>query len=209
MKTCTKCGEVKPLDCFSRNKTNKDGLQEQCKVCNSAYYKANAARIIARVMAATDPGAAKVKASEWYKNNTERALAVQKQWRAKNPAKKATSSANWAANNPEKRRDSRNRWSKANPEQVNALTRLYRARKRGATGLHTAADVLALMAAQKCKCAVCRTDITKAYHVDHNMPLVLGGSNDKTNIQLLCPSCNTSKGGKHPVEFMQQRGYLI
>lgn len=47
------------------------------------------------------------------------------------------------------------------------------------------------------------------YHVDHIQPLALGGSNDKTNLQLLCPTCNTKKSAKHPIDFMQSRGLLL
>lgn len=39
------------------------------------------------------------------------------------------------------------------------------------------------------------------YHVDHIMPLVLGGSNWPDNLQLLCPRCNMKKGSKHPDEW--------
>lgn len=35
-KTCTKCKELKDLDCFSKRKRNKDGLVCACKVCNRA-----------------------------------------------------------------------------------------------------------------------------------------------------------------------------
>lgn len=209
MKTCTKCCEVKPLDGFSRNKNRADGLQHQCKACNAAYYKQNAERIIARVLAATDPEVARAKAREWYARNPERAKANRDKWSAANPERKAEIAANWARNNPEKVHANLKAWRAANPDQAATKVRKYRARKRGADGTHTAGDVRGLMKAQKCMCAVCRVDITDAYHVDHIMPLVLGGSNDRTNLQLLCPSCNTSKGGKHPVDFMQKRGFLI
>lgn len=36
-KTCTICGETKPLDDFSRNKQAADGRQSQCKTCMSEY----------------------------------------------------------------------------------------------------------------------------------------------------------------------------
>ena len=39
------------------------------------------------------------------------------------------------------------------------------------------------------------------YHPDHVMPLALGGSNDAANIVASCPSCNMSKGAKHPIEW--------
>lgn len=37
MKTCTKCGEVKPLDEFHRNKASRDGRVTRCKSCVKAY----------------------------------------------------------------------------------------------------------------------------------------------------------------------------
>lgn len=37
IKTCTKCNEELTLDKFSKNKTNKDGLQSWCKKCISQY----------------------------------------------------------------------------------------------------------------------------------------------------------------------------
>lgn len=36
-KECTKCGEVKALDRFSRLAHGKDGRRGQCKACDKAY----------------------------------------------------------------------------------------------------------------------------------------------------------------------------
>lgn len=36
-KTCSKCGETKPLDEFHRLTRSKDGHQSRCKLCNRAY----------------------------------------------------------------------------------------------------------------------------------------------------------------------------
>jgi 5-methylcytosine-specific restriction endonuclease McrA len=47
------------------------------------------------------------------------------------------------------------------------------------------------------------------YHIDHIMPLALGGSNTDDNIQLLRQRCNNQKCAKHPVDFMQSRGFLL
>lgn len=33
-KTCSKCGEVKSLDAFGKNKNSKDGIDWRCKQCN-------------------------------------------------------------------------------------------------------------------------------------------------------------------------------
>ena len=42
------------------------------------------------------------------------------------------------------------------------------------------------------------------YHVDHRMPLSLGGSNYPDNLQLLCPTCNLSKSATHPDIYEKQ-----
>jgi hypothetical protein len=52
MKRCFKCGEEKNVDCFSRRKSSKDGLQARCKVCHRARskeeYKRDRAEILSR-----------------------------------------------------------------------------------------------------------------------------------------------------------------
>ena len=42
------------------------------------------------------------------------------------------------------------------------------------------------------KCAKC--GVVKDLHIDHIVPLALDGSNDLDNLQLLCKTCNLSKG---------------
>ena len=50
------------------------------------------------------------------------------------------------------------------------------------------------------RCCFCLCDLTGLLvagaeeHMDHIVPLHLGGTNDPINIQLLCETCNTSKG---------------
>ena len=43
-KRCTKCGEVKPLSGFHRNKSSKDGRHAYCKPCTRAAELARQAR---------------------------------------------------------------------------------------------------------------------------------------------------------------------
>lgn len=51
-------------------------------------------------------------------------------------------------------------------------------------------------------CSICRCDLTKLIrtqnttHIDHIVPLDICGSNDASNFQLLCETCNTSKGAR-------------
>ncbi|SEL31519.1 HNH endonuclease [Paenibacillus sp. OK003] len=54
----------------------------------------------------------------------------------------------------------------------------------------------------KGRCQECGKDVTgllnleNTFHIDHIVPLTMGGTNDPTNFQLLCDSCNLSKGAK-------------
>lgn len=58
----------------------------------------------------------------------------------------------------------------------------------------------------KGRCQICTKDLTGLLrpefdiHLDHMLPLEQSGTNDPTNFQLLCESCNTSKGKKVVVE---------
>ena len=103
-------------------------------------------------------------------------------------------------------------WAKDNREKHNAKCQRRRARERGAGGSHTAADVERIFDQQKGKCACCRTKLDmgmRNFHVDHIRALSNGGDNSPSNIQLLCNSCNLSKGARDQIEFMQTRGFLL
>lgn len=62
---------------------------------------------------------------------------------------------------------------------------------------------------QRGKCPCCSQPLGDDYHLDHKMPLALGGSNTDDNMQLLRAVCNMQKHAKHPVDFMQSRGFLL
>jgi hypothetical protein len=38
-KKCSKCGQIKPLNEFNKNKTKKNGVSSLCKLCHSEYRK--------------------------------------------------------------------------------------------------------------------------------------------------------------------------
>lgn len=99
-------------------------------------------------------------------------------------------------------------WRANNVEAVKANKNRRRAALAGAVGKHTGNDIKSLLSLQRGKCAACKSKLSK-YHVDHINPLSLGGSNDKSNLQLLCPGCNLRKHAKHPVKFMQELGFLL
>lgn len=96
----------------------------------------------------------------------------------------------------------------AEREKVRAWNRNRKARARNAEGHHSAEDVIDILMSQNEKCNSCGIDLADGYHVDHIMPLILGGSNWPSNLQMLCPTCNTSKGGLHPDDWEKKRRKL-
>jgi hypothetical protein len=75
MKRCQRCGCVKPLSDFYREKGCRDGHRPECKTCNLAARKAkyleNPAKEIARV-------------KQWQRRNPERVADYQRRYRAEN-----------------------------------------------------------------------------------------------------------------------------
>lgn len=214
-KGCVSCALV-------HSKAKRENDPDAHKAANLAWREANGDRH-------------RQNAREWSANNSERHRANAKRWDAENSEhvaarRKALYDANvaeeraaarargalnkdarslsnlaWRLANPEKHAANTRRWLDANPERAAALRRSRRALKRNAEGSHTGHEIKALFAAQFSKCACCDVDISEGYHADHIIPLILGGSNWISNIQLLCALCNLSKGGKHPDEWAAYR----
>ena len=59
------------------------------------------------------------------------------------------------------------------------------------------------------KCIYCDFCLDDVYHVDHILPIALGGKHEPSNLQLLCPTCNLRKSSKHPEDFAQSLGLLL
>lgn len=77
-----------------------------------------------------------------------------------------------------------------------------RALKAKSGGKWNTSDIALLLEEQGGKCGLCFSAFgDDGFHVDHFMPLALGGSNDPSNLQLLHPTCNLKKGARHPAEL--------
>jgi hypothetical protein len=100
-------------------------------------------------------------------------------------------------------------YTKTNRDKVKASTAVKNARRRCVIGTHSKEELAALFVQQKGCCAACKNSLQKDYHRDHILPIVAGGSNWISNIQLLCKTCNLEKAAKHPVDFMREKGYLL
>lgn len=80
------------------------------------------------------------------------------------------------------------------PEVLRAKYHKYYATKRKNGGSFTAEEWKALCFQYGYKCLKCGQSVELT--VDHVVPVSKGGTNDISNIQPLCLSCNSSKGAK-------------
>lgn len=230
VKCCTKCGVSKPTSEFGKRKASKDGLHVYCKPCRKAehadyysrnrekvrakndqwkaenldrvrdymagYYQANREKqdAFTRAWYRTHPEINREQAKRDYRKHKDARISAMKVWRSANSAYIAQRAREYRA---------------ANPELVRALRWNYKARKRAAPGHHTGRDILRLFGAQRGRCACCGRSILHGYHVDHIVPLVKGGSNWPSNLQLLCKRCNLRKKDKDPFDFARENGRLL
>ena len=188
MKTCGKCGGN---DFYENGKGCKQCARNSCK----AYYLQNKEMF-------------SEKHKKYVINNIEHLKKYQKEYNIKNKNKAQERGKIYRKLNNEKVMLEKKKWHLNNPFARREHEANRRIRKLSGTGRLSKDIVGKLLVLQKTKCPVCKNKLTK-HHLDHIMPLKLGGSNTDNNFQLLCPQCNMQKHAKHPVDFMQEKGYLI
>lgn len=164
------------------------------------------------------------KGSAWQKSNPEKANSIskkyessenrkswKKKYRSKNSEKEKSraKARKYYAENTEKAKAATKKWSSVNPEERRIYDQNKRARRGESGGKLSKGLAEKLFKLQRGKCACCSKPLGNDYHLDHRMPLALGGENEDSNMQLLTARCNMQKWAKHPVDFMQSRGFLL
>lgn len=189
MKTCNKCHISKYLTEFYTK-------QYRCKRCQVEYAKT------------------------WAKEHPDRAKATNARNRKKpsHKARKRAYDQAYAKANHDKRQAYIAKYNAENAEKLSAYhrakrqrrksyyldcSRRYRARKKGAMGKHTAAEVKALVAEHDNKCGYGCGRIVDC--LDHIIPLSKGGEDSVDNLLPACAPCNLSKGAKSVYEWLRTR----
>lgn len=145
--------------------------------------------------------------AEYYLKNKEQIVLNNAAWYAENRERKLKKGSEWHAANRESVSARKTIYSTNNPEIRRASKLRRRAREAGER--ISADDLKEIRKAQRNKCAYCKEKLKSDFHVDHIMPLALGGANDRSNLQLTCQLCNLRKSKVHPITFAQRLGLLI
>lgn len=203
-----------------------DAQREAQRARARRYYERNKQRVIAAATTWKRANPEKVRASaKIYRDaNTDRQRELVTAWEKRNPDRVKAKSKRYYDRHAFKVRAKSVAYHHQNKDELNARAREYKAqpsykakdhtyRERREHGLNTGSlstnIVARLHKAQRGLCVCCRLALGNDYHLDHIMPLALGGKNTDDNVQLLRRVCNLNKHAKHPVDFMQERGFLL
>jgi 5-methylcytosine-specific restriction endonuclease McrA len=117
-KRCSKCGEIKPLEDFSKDKRKEDNRQAKCKACYAEYQ---------RERRTANPEENRRYVQSWREANPDKAREKARNYRHAHLQERREADRKRYAANPEKFRQSSQAYRKANPEKVRACKRKWQA----------------------------------------------------------------------------------
>jgi 5-methylcytosine-specific restriction endonuclease McrA len=171
-------------------------MKKFCKRCNCESERYEDKRCITCTLARN---------AAWAKQNADKKNEISRKWNELNRYKKREINAAYRAVKNEVIKQKRKLQRQQDPsiERVKSATR--KALKLGNGGILSKNIVQILLAKQNGLCACCQQPLNGSFHLDHIMPLSLGGRNDDGNVQLLLPRCNLEKFTSTPEKFMARR----
>ena len=231
-----KCRACSIAECKKYHEANKEianansaawyaANREKSKEDGRAWAAANRekSRAIKEKWAKANPEKIRAKNVIFYKNNSERLLAAGREWEKANRDKANASDAAWRKNNPERYKAAYTAQRKNKPELYKAIQAAYRKRNpetirfrdhaRRAIGKQSSISakglIERLIKLQRGLCPCCNLPLGNDFHMDHIDPIARGGSIGSDNIQLMRAICNMNKSAKHPIDYMQSKGFLL
>ena len=223
-KKCSRCGEWKLFEEFHKDKTKKDGRDYRCKVCYKEHdrqrYEANPDKKKELVKKYREANLEKIREKDrnYRKNNIEKFREYDSKYREANPRKyKAYSEKHkertykWRKANSEKWKEYKRKCYKANPERhreysrqyYKANTDKYRASYAKYRGLKVSTSTTDPW--ELAEITLFYAACPEGYHVDHIVPLNIGGRHELSNLQYLEAWLNLSKHDKHPDDWDDPR----
>jgi 5-methylcytosine-specific restriction endonuclease McrA len=190
-KICSKCKEEKSIDNFYKRKASLDGLCPICKTCDSIRSKIRYSNPKHRKDTID-------RVKQYYKENSEVIMEYHREFYKDNREAIRKQHLLYSNTHVAETKERSRKAYLANPSKYKASCSRRRGRVSNAEGTYSARDILLISISQDNLCPYCGCNITLDKHIDHILPLILGGTNWPQNLQTLCPTCNLRKGPKHP-----------
>ncbi len=204
VKPCVKCGSVE--------RRANNGRCIPCEKAQSAKRYLKNKECVAdsqRARIAANPQKRRETVNKWRFKHKEDVAKKQSIYNKTHKDRLDAARKLWAASNKERAAETRAKWIAANKDVRASYNHTRRAMRIAAGGKLSTNIVKRLLALQKGLCPCCGGNLGDKYHLDHITPLYLGGTNTDDNVQLLRAECNLQKSRKHPIDFMQSRGFLL
>jgi hypothetical protein len=212
-KVCSKCGESKPIEAFSKNRTTADGLDKRCKTCAAKSYKEYYAKNREKVKEYKIKNKEKIKEynkeyriknKEQLNENDRKRYAENKEkmkeYRIKNRDKRAKQAREWNKTNPEKVQANNREWLKNNPDKNRHKCALRRSARMQRTPCWLTEDDMILIQ-RKYTLAQKKTESTgEKWVVDHILPLrgkLVSGLHVPANLRVIKETTNARKYNKY------------
>lgn len=205
-KRCSKCGEIKPLNEFSKDRHKANGTTSSCKECRNkvrrqpidpvpkGFQRCTACHLI--LPATREYFSPQKERPDGFVSNCKECRRKRGQlWRQQHPEQAKQLVQQYYKNNTGKHREKSNRRN---------------TKKRQLIADFTDADWQYALDYWHGACAYCGHgpslfDRNYVLHQEHHIPLKRGGGYTVTNIVPACQSCNFNKSGKDPEQWMVER----
>lgn len=201
-KVCKKCGEMKPLEAFSRHRETKDGRRNHCKTCAAKDLKQW--RKISpkhREYVERNREKERERLHRRYLANRERVKALAKAWNDAHREHVLERNKRYYEANRKRMAE----WQREYYEQ-NREAYFRRAAERRALKRTTQTEPVShsvVFERDQGLCGLCGEPVSPSdWHLDHIVPLSLGGPHTYDNVQVAHPRCNLTKGVKLPEEVV-------
>jgi len=192
-KRCRTCGVVKELDELVKSKKFRDGRDTQCKICNRLEQRNRYAKnpncidkflksVYDKAYHASHRKERNKRNRNYYQNNREEIRIAQKE--------------RYANNVEAERARSRQKYQN-NPEAYKRYWRERRARQLSVEGGHYTEKEFKKLCEYYDNTCLCCGSVGVPLQADHVIPLGPPHSDEITNIQPLCGTCNKKKASKH------------
>lgn len=121
--------------------------------------------------------------------------AASRDWRRANAAYKALKNKAWADANRDRVNELNRAWARRNRDKV--LDGVHRRRARLMKAFVAKVDRESIWVRDAGICGICGSPADHdKWHLDHVLPLALGGSHEPANVQVTHPTCNLRKGAR-------------
>lgn len=204
-KTCTKCGKSYPAtrQFFYANKNSKSGMRTDCKQCSAKRAKA---------WRDANPEQHSKNNKRWAEANPDQMSKKNKRWEKENPNRRRQINRKYYHNNSEKCKSMTAKWRRKNPDKAAEEIRKANASRRAALNgvLRIPYKEQEVLDRYGETCYLCQIPINLSasrktgvgdwqfgLHIDHMIPLSLGGPDTIDNVRPSHALCNIKKGRKN------------